>query len=80
MVYINGYKFYEEPGSCGTCPIFNNGSTQASPGSERGYCILWNEMHKRWAQTPRRCAKLFKKALTFPDGESLSVVGIPKEE
>jgi hypothetical protein len=80
MVYINGYKFYEAPGSCGTCPFFNNGSTQMDPGSMRGHCVMWNEMHGRTTNPPRRCAKLFKKALTFPDGASLSIVGIPKEE
>jgi hypothetical protein len=79
MVYINGWKFYEEPGSCGTCPFFSNGATQMAAGSMRGHCILWNEMHGRTTNPPRRCAKLFKKAFTFQDGERLQIVGKLRE-
>jgi hypothetical protein len=48
-------------------------------GSMRGHCILWNEMHGRTTNPPRRCAKLFKKAFTFPDGERLQIVGKLRE-
>lgn len=33
MIEINGYKFYEEPGSCGSCPCLNTGATHLNPVS-----------------------------------------------
>ena len=74
MIWINGTPVYEEPSSCGTCPFFSNGSTQLSSGSEKGHCRLFNEMHRTWINPPRRCHKLFKKALTFPEGEELVLI------
>lgn len=78
MVIINGQTFYEEPGSCGTCPFLMTGNTSApmptSP-SQRGHCIQWNESHHTWANPPRRCAKLFKKAFELYNdtGENLVI-------
>lgn len=74
MIEINGYKFYEEPGSCGSCPCMNTGATHLNPGVKRGHCILWNEWHLRYRNIPARCHKLFKKAMTYPDGSKLSIV------
>ena len=74
MIEINGYKFYDEPGSCGSCQAFNNGATHMSPGSKFGHCLIWDEWHHSWCNVPRRCHKLFMKALTFPDGSKLSIV------
>ena len=66
MVRINGVEVDSLPRSCGSCPFFKNGSTHLSPGSERGLCILFEEMHFRWINTPRRCVKIFRKALNLP--------------
>jgi hypothetical protein len=74
MVTIQGFKFYDEPGSCGCCPAFHNGATHLNNGDEVGHCLIFGEWHKRWCTTPRRCAKLFKEAFTYPDGEELVVV------
>lgn len=74
-VYIDDTKFTEEPGSCGTCPFFFNGRTQLTPSaSAKGYCRLFDEMHNSWRDIPRRCHKLFKKALTEFDGQRVVVV------
>lgn len=68
MVIINGFKFYEEPGSCGTCPFLVTGNT-GTPGIpsnyDRGHCQQWDEIHHTWANIPRRCAKLFKQAFAL---------------
>ena len=74
MIKINGESFYEIPGSCGSCPFFNDGTTHLSQGSEKGLCRLFNEMHKRWINTPARCKKLFNKAFKQPDGSDLVIV------
>ena len=78
MLIINGYKFYEEPGSCGTCPFLLTGNTSApvSPSSDRGICLQWDETHHTWANIPRRCAKLFKQAFSagYADGTVLTIV------
>lgn len=74
MVEINGYKFYDEPRSCGSCPCMNTGATHLNPGVKRGHCILWNEWHLRYRNIPARCHKLIKKALTYPDGSKLIIV------
>ena len=79
MLIINGFKFYEEPGSCGTCPFLSTGNTNAAvptPQSDRGHCLQWDETHHTWANVPRRCAKLFKKAFSagYPDGKELVIV------
>lgn len=74
MVTINNEKFYDKPGSCGTCPFFDNGKTHLHPGSERGYCRLFDEMHRSWINPPRRCQKLFNKAFRMPDGSKLIII------
>lgn len=73
MVVINGEKFYDKPGSCGSCPFFLSGSTSLSPSS-KGVCRLWNENHKSYIYPPRRCQKLFNKAFRFPEGTELVIV------
>jgi CRISPR/Cas system CMR-associated protein Cmr3 (group 5 of RAMP superfamily) len=74
-ITINGFKFYDEPSSCGTCAFFNNGQTEMSAGSERGVCIAFDETHHRWKQCPRRCKRIFRKAFTqFSDGAELTIV------
>ena len=79
MVRINGQTLYEEPGICGTCPFLMTGNIPSPlPGtpSQRGHCILWDETHHTWAATPRRCAKLFRKAFAeYNDSnEELTIV------
>lgn len=65
MVIINGKSFYEVPSSCGTCPFLLTGNTDC-PGVvsaySKGVCIQWNETHHSWANIPKRCERLFKKA------------------
>ena len=73
MIKINGEIFYEKPGSCGSCPFFDNGSTCRSPGSEKGYCRIFKEMHKTWINPPPRCRKLFNKAFKQPEGSELVI-------
>lgn len=80
MLIINGKKFYEEPGSCGTCPFLFTGNTDApvpTSGTDKGVCLQWDETHHTWANVPRRCAKLFKQAFSagYPDGMELVIVG-----
>lgn len=68
MVTINGHNFYEEPGSCGTCPFLltrNTGVPGIRSNYNRGLCIQWNEEHHTWANIPRRCRKLFKRAFAL---------------
>ncbi len=85
MIIINGHKFYEEPGSCGTCPFLLTGNTNTpiigNSQTSRGICIQWNETHHTWASIPRRCAKLFKKAFEagYPDGTVLAIVSKNQE-
>ena len=74
MITINGTTFYDKPGSCGSCPFFDNGGTSSFHGSEIGYCRLFDEMHRRWINPPRRCQKLFNKAFRMPDGSKLVIV------
>ena len=52
----------------------NTGATHIHPGVKRGHCILWNEWHLRYRNIPARCHKLFKKAMTYPDGSKLVIV------
>lgn len=77
MLIINGFKFYEEPASCGTCPFLVTGNTNV-PGissySDRGQCIQWDEEHHTWTHTPRRCAKLFKKAFATYNDSGINLV------
>ncbi len=73
MIVINGEKFYDKPGSCGSCPFFYSGSTRLSNFSN-GVCRLWNEKHKSYINPPKRCQKLFNKAFRFPDGTKLVIV------
>ena len=78
MLIINGIKFYEEPGTCGTCPFLFTGKTNTPmlTSKDRGVCIQWNEKHHTWATVPKRCRKLFKKAFNgkYPDGMELVIV------
>jgi hypothetical protein len=74
MIKINGIAFYEEPGSCGSCPFFSSGSSDLCP-QDKGVCSQWRETHHSWANPPRRCKKLFKSAFRFPDGIELVIVG-----
>lgn len=78
MRTLNGQAFYDEPTSCGTCPFFYNGATDAPSAvqcrSERGHCRLWNEMHKTWRSVPPRCKKLFKRLMSYPDGGTYVIV------
>lgn len=74
MIEINGVRFYDEPGSCGSYPCLKTGATHFSPGGKRGLCIMWNEMHLRTRNIPARCHKLSKKALTYPEGSKLTIV------
>ena len=36
MVIINDRKFYDKPGSCGSCPFFFSGSTHLCTNKGRG--------------------------------------------
>jgi hypothetical protein len=74
QVTINDIPFDEQPASCGACGFFSNGTTDRQPGSPMGLCRLYEEMHHRWCQTPRRCARLFRKAAQHPDGTKLYIV------
>lgn len=74
MITINDTTFYDKPGSCGSCPFFDNGGTSSFHGSEIGYCRLFDEMHRRWINPPRRCQKLFNKAFRMPEGSRLVIV------
>jgi hypothetical protein len=74
MVYINGFKFYDTPGSCGTCTFFMNGATEMFPGSEYGECIQWGERHRRTTSPGAKCKKMFREAFKFPDGSDLTIV------
>lgn len=80
MITINGTTFYDKPGSCGSCPFFDNGGTSSFHGSEIGYCRLFDEMHRRWINPPRRCQKLFNKAFRMPDGSNLVIVRKEEED
>ena len=73
MITINGEKFYDKPGSCGSCPFFNSGSTHLFPSSS-GVCMLFGENHKSYINPPRRCQKIFNKAFRFPEGTELVIV------
>ena len=74
-VYINDEYFNEEPTSCGSCPFFFNGRTAMTPSaSPKGHCKAFNEMHNSYRNIPRRCHKLFKKALTQFPGQHVAIV------
>lgn len=74
MVTINGETLYNNPGSCGTCPFFYNGATHLQPvGSQKGYCRMFDEMHKSYINPPARCKKLFNKAFSMPEGSTLVI-------
>lgn len=74
MVIINGKTFYEEPACCGQCPFLFDRQSQMDPKTGTFPCIMFNERHRRMTDPPRRCRKLFKKALGFPDGSELCIV------
>jgi hypothetical protein len=73
MVIINGKRFYEEPACCGQCPFLFDYSTQMIPARGPFPCTLFNEWHKRMTDPPRRCRKMFKQALAYPDGSELGI-------
>lgn len=79
MITINDTTFYDKPGSCGTCTFFDNGRTSSFPGSEKGLCRVFDEMHRSWINPPRRCQKLFNKAFRMPEGSRLVIVRKEKE-
>lgn len=76
-IIINGKKFYDKPGSCGTCPFFSSGNTYLSSrlgySSSMGYCMIFDENHRSWRNPPRRCQKLFNKAFNMPNNEPLVI-------
>lgn len=78
MVTINGKTFHDKPGSCGSCPFFSDGNTYLGSrlgySSSMGYCMMFDENHRSWRETPRRCQKLFNKAFRMPDGSRLVIV------
>lgn len=77
MRKLNGFFFYEEPTSCGTCPFFNNFQTSTPlyvNYGNTGHCTLFDEMHKTWRSVPRRCVKLFRKLFEQPDGGEYVIV------
>lgn len=74
MITINGTPLYDNPGSCGTCPWFNNGSTHLQSNMGKGHCRMFDEMHHSYIYPPRRCQKLFNKAFRMPDGSNLVIV------
>lgn len=74
MITIDGEIFYNKPGSCGTCPFFDNGATSFHSGSQRGYCRMFDEMHKSYINPPKRCQKIFNKAFRMPEGSNLVIV------
>ncbi len=73
MITINGENLYDIPGSCGTCPFFNSGTTHLCPSSS-GVCMLFGENHKSYINPPRRCQMLFNKAFRYPDETKLVIV------
>lgn len=82
MVTINGERFYDKPGSCGSCQFFSDGNTYLSSrlgcSSSMGYCRMFDENHRSWRNLPRRCQKLFNEAFRMPEGSRLVIVA--KEE
>lgn len=74
MITINGTIFYDKPGSCGSCPWFNSGSTHLYHNPGKGHCIMFNEMHRPYINPPKRCQKLFNKAFRMPEGSDLIIV------
>lgn len=78
MVTINGKIFHDKPGSCGSCPFFDNGSTSMYHG-EVGYCWMFGENHRSWINPPRRCQKLFNKAFRMPEGARLVIIAQEEE-
>lgn len=72
MVYINGKRFDDKPGSCGTCPFFHDGSSSMCH-PDKGMCTLFEESHHSYINPPARCQKLFRAAFKFPDGMNLVI-------
>lgn len=73
MVIINGKRINEEPACCGQCPFLFDYSTSQNPARGPFHCRLFNEWHYRMTNPPRRCRKLFRKALEYPDGSELGI-------
>lgn len=79
MIIINGKTFYEEPGSCGTCPFLfipckdAPGFLPSGGGQSKYHCTMFNEMHASWRSVPPRCRRIFKKAFGFPEGSVLVI-------
>lgn len=69
-ITINGIEFYELPYCCYSCKFF----LDYGKHTERGYCTLFNKQKKKYGKLSKRCAELFDKAATFPDGSELVIV------
>ncbi len=82
MITVNNICFYKVPGHCGTCPALVTGNTQSPLQTgvySRGHCLLWNEWHHTWANTPRRCARLLTRAFARYDNSNENLVITTKE-
>jgi hypothetical protein len=76
-VFINDKELSQEPTMCGSCPFYFSGNS-ALIYNPRGFCVLFDETHKGIRNIPRRCHKLFKKALSYPDRTRLAIVETKK--
>lgn len=80
MIRINDEEFYEVPGRCGSCPFLVNYQSQV-PGITSFndglcHCRMFDEWHHTYREIPRRCSKLFTRALNsgFSEGQNLVIV------
>ena len=73
MVKINNFEFHEKPCMCGACPAFFNGSTTRMPHEHKGRCLFFDVEKGYYANLPRRCERLFSKAMLFPEGTELVI-------
>lgn len=75
MLKINGKHFWEKPCYCGACPFyFGDGKTSDMRESSSGFCTQFERRKRYYDHIPKRCADIFKKAFTFPDGSELVIV------
>lgn len=75
MISINGKTFHSIPYMCGECPFFlGNGKLQGMKESTKGICIQFDKRKNLYDSLPKRCAQLFEKAFTYPDGTNLVIV------
>lgn len=76
MKVINGIKFHEIPHICGVCPASSGLSGSHSSGwkqPSKVFCSFFSLSKGFYAATPKRCAKLFKKAFSL-EAENLVIV------